>query len=152
MAARSRCGRAAVARARRAGEDGGVTLETLIASPVAGLLALAGGAALVYRLARTVLRLGIAAAEKTAVDGMVEVSIRHGDLTTMAERKAHVSAVRRARGRAALQLLLWGGLLVVPAVLDATRPVYALAALVWFLPRRPLRFTPAPATREKTGG
>lgn len=126
----------------------GVTLDSFIASPVAGLLALVGGAALVYRLGRTLLRLGIAAAEKTAVDGMVEVSIRTGDLTTMAERKAHVAAVRRARARSALLALLWGGLLAVPAVLDATRPVYALAALVWLLPRRPLRFTPGPGVRE----
>jgi hypothetical protein len=141
---------AAVARVRRAGENGGVTLDSLIASPLAGLLALVGGAALVYRLGRTVLRLGIAVAEKTAVDGMVEVSIRHGDLTTMAERKAHVAAVRRARAGAAMQTLLWGGLLVIPAVFEATRPVYALAALAWLLPRRPIRFTPtsAPSTRE----
>lgn len=127
-----------------------MTLDSLIASPIAGLLAVVGGAALVYRLARALLRLGIAAAEKTAVDGMVEVSIRHGDLTTMAERKAHVGAVRRARAGAALQALLWGGLLAVPAVFDATRPVYALAALVWLLPRRPIRFTPisAPVPRE----
>lgn len=125
-----------------------MTLATILASPVVGLLALAGGAALVYRLGRTVLRLGIAAAEKTAIDGMVEVSIRHGDLTTMAERKAHVAAVRRARARAIGLTLLWGGLLVIPAVFDVTRPVYALAALAWFLPRRPLRFTPAPRTRE----
>jgi hypothetical protein len=130
------------------GEVRGVTLESFIASPVAGLLALAGGAALVYRLARTVLRLGIAAAEKTAVQGMVEVSIRNGDLTTMAERQAHVAAVRRARAGAVAQTLLWSGLLVVPAILDVTRPVYALAALVWLLPRKPLRFTPAPQTRE----
>jgi hypothetical protein len=130
------------------GQDGGVTLEAFLASPIAGLLALIGGAALVYRLARTVLRLGMAAAEKTAVEGMVEVSIRNGDLTTMAERKAHVAAVRRARAGAAAQTLLWGGLLVAPAILDVTRPVYALAALVWLLPRRPLRFTPAPHTRE----
>ncbi|HET7233416.1 MAG TPA: hypothetical protein VFJ16_25620 [Longimicrobium sp.] len=125
-----------------------MTLETILASPVLGLLALLGGAALVYRLGRTVLRLGIAAAEKTAIDGMVEVSIRHGDLTTMAERKAHVAAVRRARWRAGLLTLLWASLLVIPAVLDVTRPVYALAALAWLLPRRPLRFTPAPSTRE----
>ena len=125
-----------------------MTLESFIASPVAGLLAMVGGAALVFRLARTVLRLGIAAAEKTAVDGMVEVSIRTGDLTTMAERKAHVAAVRRERARAALLAVLWGCLLAVPPVLDAARPVYALAALVWFLPRRPIRFTPLPGTRE----
>lgn len=133
---------------RARGEFPGVTLESFIASPLAGLLALIGVVALVYRLARTVLRLGIAAAEKTAVQGMVEVSIRNGDLTTMAERKAHVSAVRRARAGAAAQALLWSGLLVVPAILDVTRPVYALAALVWFLPRKPLRFTPAPQIRE----
>jgi len=129
-----------------------VTLESILSNPLVGILALVGAAALVYRLARTVLRLGIAAAEKTAVDGMVEVSIRHGDLTTMAERKAHVAAVRRVRARAAGFLALWGGLLVVPAILDVTRPVYALAALVWLLPRRPLRFTPLPDRRDEPAG
>jgi hypothetical protein len=79
---------------------------------------------------------------------MVEVSIRNGDLTTMAERKAHVAAVRRARGQAIAMTLVWGGLLVIPAILDVTRPVYALAALAWLLPRKPLRFTPAPPIRE----
>jgi hypothetical protein len=126
-----------------------VTLETIIASPVVGLFALAGGAALVYRLARTLLRLGITAAEKTAVEGMVEASIRTGDLTTMTERKAHVAAVRMARAKAAGLTLLWAGLLVVPVILDVTRPVYALAALAWLLPRRPLRFTPLPAQRDE---
>lgn len=125
-----------------------MTLDAFIASPIAGLFAVFGGAALVYRLGRTMLRVGIAAAEKTAVDGMVEVSIRNGDLTTMAERKAHVAAVRRTRARSALLALLWGGLLFVPALLDATRPVYALSALVWFLPSRPLRFTSAPIPRS----
>ena len=125
-----------------------MNLQSILASPLIGLLAVVGGAALVYRLLRTLLRLGIAAAEKTAIDGMVEVSIRNGDLTTMAERKAHVAAVRRARLGSIALALLWGALLVVPAALGVTRPVYALAALAWFLPRRPLRFTPLPGTRS----
>jgi hypothetical protein len=125
-----------------------VTLESLIASPVVGLLALAGGVALVYRLGRTVLRLGITAAEKTAVDGLLETSIRNGDLTTMAERQAHIGQVRRARGRALLLGLLWAALLVAPAIAGVSRPVYAVAALLWLLPRRPIRLTQLPGGRN----
>ena len=123
------------------GETVAVTLDTVIASPVTGLLALVGGVAIVYRLARGLLRLGLAAAEAGAAGAMVQASIRHGDLTGMAERRAQVSAVRRARTRAALEVLLWLALLAVPPMAALSRPVYALAALVWLLPRTPIRLT-----------
>jgi hypothetical protein len=118
-----------------------VSLDTIVANPLTGLLALVGCAALAYRLGRALLRLGLAAAEAGAVGGLMRVSVRQGDLTGMAERQALVSAVRRGRALAVLMAALWAALLVVPALAGIARPVYAAAALVWFLPRRPIRLT-----------
>jgi len=118
-----------------------VSLDAIIASPLTGLLALAGCAALVFRLGRSLLRVGLAAAEAGALGGMMRVSVRQGDLTGMAERQAIVSAVRRTRLLALLTAALWALLLVVPPLAGVARLVYAAAALVWLLPRRPIRLT-----------
>lgn len=126
-----------------------MTVESIIASPLTGLLALIGLAALVYRLGRSLLRLGLAAAEAGAVGGMMRVSVRQGDLTGMAERQALVAAVRRNRILALLTAALWAVLLVAPPLAGIARPVYAAAALVWLLPRRPLRLTAVRASRVK---
>ncbi|HSU14859.1 hypothetical protein [Longimicrobium sp.] len=116
-----------------------MTLESVIAHPVVGLLAVFGCVALVFRLARAALRLGLSTLESASAGGLVEVSIRHGDLTGMAERQAQARAARRARLRAILLVLLWAALLVAPVVAGISRPVYALAALLWLLPRKPVR-------------
>ena len=118
-----------------------MSLDAILASPVTGLLALVGLAALVYRLGRSLLRVGLAAAEAGAVGGMMRVSVRQGDLTGMAERQALVGAVRRGRALALLTAALWAALLVAPPLAGVARPVYAAAALVWLLPRRPIRLT-----------
>jgi hypothetical protein len=118
-----------------------VSLDAILASPLTGILALVGCAALVYRLGRALLRVGIAAAEAGAVGGMMQVSVRQGDLTGMAERQAHVALVRRRRTLALLEAALWGLLLVVPPVAGVARAVYAAAVLVWFLPRPRIRLT-----------
>lgn len=118
-----------------------VSLDAILASPVTGFLALVGVAALVYRLGRSLLRVGLAAAEAGAVGGMMRVSVRTGDLTALAERRAVVSAVRRTRILALLTTAAWAALLIAPPLAGVARPVYAAAALVWLLPRRPIRFT-----------
>jgi len=118
-----------------------VSLDAVLASPVTGILALVGCAALVYRLGRALLRVGLTAAEAGAVGGMMQVSVRQGDLTGMAERQAHVALVRRRRARALLEAALWGLLLVVPPIAGVARLVYAAAVLVWLLPRQPIRLT-----------
>jgi len=123
-----------------------VSLDAILASPVTGILALVGCAALVYRLGRALLRVGLTAAEAGAVGGMMQVSVRQGDLTGMAERQAHVALVRRRRARALLEAALWGLLLVVPPIAGVARLVYAAAVLVWFLPRAPIRLTPPTRT------
>jgi hypothetical protein len=121
-----------------------VSLESILASPLTGLLAVVGVAALVYRLGRSLLRVGLAAAEAGAVGGMMRVSVRTGDLTGMAERQAVVGAVRRKRALALLTAALWAVLLAAPPLAGVSRPVYAAAALVWLLPRRPIRLTTVP--------
>lgn len=136
--------RRALSLSCRSHETVGVSLESLAAHPLVGLLAFVGGAALLYRVGRGVLRLGLAAAETAAVNGLVEISIRHGDLTGLAERRAAARLVRRTRVRAGLFLLLWLALLVVPLFAGVARLVYAACALLWLLPREPIRLTPSP--------
>jgi len=128
-------------RTGRIGETVGVNFDAIAAHPLVGLLALAGGAALLFRSARALLRLGLAAAEGATIGGLVEVSRRNGDLTGMAERQEQARTVRRARSRSLLLFLLWGGLLAVPPLAGVAKLVYAAASLVWLLPRPPIRPT-----------
>ena len=116
-----------------------MNLPPIFDHPVVGLLAAVGAVGLVYRLGRTLLRLGIAAAEATAVGGLLETSIRNGDLTGMAENREVVQRARAGRLRAGALLLLWSALLILPPAFGVARAVYAVSALVWLLPRRPLR-------------
>ncbi|HEX6748197.1 MAG TPA: hypothetical protein VF092_12955 [Longimicrobium sp.] len=126
-----------------------MTIEFIIAHPVVGLLALIGAAAIIYRLARATLRLGLSTLESASAGGLVEISIRHGDLTGMAERQEQARIARRARLRAILFALLWLALLVVPVVAGISRPVFAAAALLWLLPRKPIRLATANPTRTR---
>lgn len=103
------------------------------------LLAVFGVLALVARLGRSALRLGLNAAEATAASGAAEVSERRGDITGYLERRANTDALRRARRRNLLALAAYGIFLVIPPFLPVTREVYAAAALLWLLPRRPVR-------------
>ncbi len=101
-------------------------------------LAAAGCVALVSRVGRSLFRFGLAAARANAAAGLLEVSTRRGDLTAMAERREQASAFRRARLGSGLRLLLWIGALAAPPLLGWAREAYALASLVWLLPRPPL--------------
>ena len=101
-----------------------------------GFLAVAGGLALVARLFRALIRLGLAAVEKTAASGLAEVAARRGDLTGLAERRETEGRARQGRLRAALLVALWLLVLLVPPFTGWTREVYALASVLWLLPRR----------------
>jgi hypothetical protein len=125
-------------------------LTEFASNPLVSLLAFAGGAALVYRLVLALLRVGVRAAEGTAINGLMEISMRNGDLTGMAERRAMKDAIRRARGRDLLSTGLWGALLVAPAIAGVASLVYAPAALVWLLPRKRVRLLMEQAPRERT--
>lgn len=113
--------------------------------PVLFIFAAAGLFALVGRLFRSLLRLGLAAAEATAVAGQIDASVRRGDLTAMAEGREQERGVRRTRLLAGLLALLWVALLVVPPVLGWGREGYAAAAILWLLPRQHIRPRIAPA-------
>jgi hypothetical protein len=112
--------------------------------PLLGILAVVGVLAIVARLGRSLLRVGITVAEETAAAGMAEASARRGDLTGLAERREQKTALRRTRFKQLAVSTLWIALLVVPALAGWGRPVYAAAVLLWLLPRAPLRQVRAP--------
>lgn len=116
------------------------------------VLAVFGFVALVTRLGRAALRLGLNAAETTATSGLAEVSHRRGDITGFLERRASEQSLRRARRGAAALTFAYLLLLAVPAFASMAREVYAACSLLWFLPRRPLRrvhAAPAPVEIEE---
>lgn len=120
-------------------------LVDLTSGPVGGLVAVFGVLAILARLGRSVLRVGITVAEETAAAGMAEASARRGDLTGLAERRDQRIALRRTRFKQLAIAVLWVALLAGPALAGWGRPVYAAAALLWLLPRAPLRQVRAPA-------
>lgn len=120
-------------------------------APLVGLLAVLGGVAIVFHLLRSLFRLGIATAEKTALDGMAEISARRGDLTAMAEQRQQQRELASSRRFSALSTLALGALLIVPPIAGFTQLAYAAGSLLWLLPRKPLRLrlpTAPPASEE----
>ena len=107
--------------------------------PLLVLLAIAGAVGLGVRVVRSLLRVGVTAAEETAVASLAEVSARRGDLTGLAENREMRRSLRRSRLREVGLLGVWVGLLAVPPVAGWLPAGYAAAALLWFLPRRPIR-------------
>ena len=101
-----------------------------------GFLAVVGGFALAARLSRALVRLGLAAVEATAASGLAEVAARRGDLTGLAERRETEERARQGRLRAALVVVLWLLVLLVPPLTGWMREVYAAASMLWLLPRR----------------
>ena len=114
-----------------------------IPGPILGFLALVGVLAILARLGRSLLRVGITAAEETAAAGVAEASARRGDLTALAERKEQKLALRRTRWKQLGASAAWAALLFAPVAVGWGRPVYAAAALLWLLPRAPLRRPPS---------
>ena len=117
--------------------------------PFLGFLAVLGGVALVVRLGRSLVRLGLTAAELGAASGLAEVSARRGDITGLAERASHGAELRRNRRRDIAFVLFWLALLVIPPLAGWTRIVYAAAAVLWVLPRRPILKRPVRVAVER---
>lgn len=97
------------------------------------LLAVVGAAAILRSLARTVLRLGLSAAEESTASGLAEVSARRGDLTGLAERSDVAKSARRRRRRDLLLSGMWLAWLAVPPFLGWAGEAYALAAPLWLV-------------------
>jgi hypothetical protein len=99
------------------------------------VLAIAGGMALLSRALRSALRLLLRTGEVTAASGLVDISLRRGDLTTLAERRAQERRARRRRRRDGLLSLLWFAWLLVPVAGGWLPGAYALAAPLWLVKR-----------------
>lgn len=97
------------------------------------LLAIAGALAIVRGLGRTLLRLGLRAAEETTASGMAEVSARRGDITGLSERRQVAQAARRERRRDLAQVILWLAWLAIPPIAGWVPEAYALAAPLWLV-------------------
>lgn len=98
------------------------------------LLPIAGGAAAVWHLVRAGLRLLRVGVSGVWADEMARTHARHGDLTSLDERRQeHARARRRAR-RAALEVAGWIALLIVPPFTPWPRAIYAGYALLWVPP------------------
>lgn len=99
-------------------------------------LAVAGFFAVLLRLGRSLLLLGVRAAESTAAGGLAELSERRGDVTGFMERRDAAGRMRSSRRRAGLSALVWTLVLVVPPLAGVALEAYAAASLLWLLPRR----------------
>lgn len=119
-----------------------------VPEPILFPLAIAGAVALVVRLFRSVLRLGVTAAEASLAAGSVEASARRGDLTALSEGQTRTRALRRARWREFGWVGGYAALLVVPPVAGVAPLAYAASALLWVLPRRPVRPRPRPEPED----
>lgn len=114
-------------------------MTSVLPSGLVLLLAAIGVGGVIVRLGRTLLRLGLSSAEAAAASGLADVSARRGDLTGLAERRDAERAARGARRRDTAWAVLWLLVLILPPLLGWTPEAFAVAALVWLLPRRPLR-------------
>lgn len=108
-------------------------------SGVVAILAAAGVFALVMRVGRAALRSALRIAELTAAKGLVEISLRRGDLTGVAERRTAEQSARRGRRREMAVGTLWGLWLIVPLFTPWMPEIYAVAAPLWLLPRTTTR-------------
>lgn len=98
------------------------------------LLAALGGGAAIWHLVRAALRLVGGGVSGVWADEMARTHARHGDLTSLDERRReHARARRRAR-RAALEVAGWLALLAIPAFTSSPRAIYAGYALLWVPP------------------
>lgn len=97
------------------------------------LLALLGGLALAWGLARALLRLLWGGAEGYLARELSEVRGRRGDLTGMEEARSALLEARRRRRRNAAAALLWGGVLAGAPFTPWTRSIYVLCSSLWIL-------------------
>lgn len=105
-----------------------------ILGDLVGILAVIGGAALVFRLIASALRVVIWWAHAAAAGAQVERTTRRGDVTGIGESRTAAAAARRKRREAAGATLLWLVWLIAPPAFGLLREGYAIAAPLWLLP------------------
>ena len=108
------------------------------------VLAAIGGAALLSRLGRSLFRFALRAAEVTAAKGLVEISMRRGDLTGLAERRVAERSARSSRRRELATGAVWALWMVAPLFTPWALDAYAVAAPLWLLPGTSPRPRPKP--------
>ena len=113
-----------------------------------GILAFLGVVALVLRLLRSFARLALRAAEANAAAGLADISARRGDVTAMIERQNARKEARRDRRIAMATAALWLLWLALPPFAGVAREAFAVAALLWLVPRQPLVRRELPASSE----
>lgn len=99
------------------------------------VLAVAGGVALVIRLLRSLARWALRSAEVVAASSSVETSARRGDLTGLADARKAERLARSAQRREGLMVGILFLSISIPFAVNAFG-FYALAAPLWFFPRR----------------
>ena len=103
--------------------------------PLLYILAFAGVSALLLRIARAFFVLIHRSGQAWLAGETANRRHEHGDLTGLGEAAARERAARSARRVAALELVIWTALLLVPPLTPWTREIYAACALLWLMLR-----------------
>jgi hypothetical protein len=98
------------------------------------VLAFAGVLAVLYRAARTMLRLLRRGVDALVAGEMAELRAQRGDLTGMADAAGAREVARRRRFLALAMLCFWVLLLIVPPLTPWPGLLYALYSVLWLVP------------------
>ena len=109
--------------------------------PVLYILAFAGVSALLVRIAGALFVLLHRSGQAWLAGEAANRRQEHGDLTGLSEAAARERSARSARRRAAMLLVLWLALRVVPPFTPWTLEIYAACALLWLFVRARLART-----------
>ena len=97
------------------------------------LLAAAGVAAALLRLAHWVYRAARSGTEVLVAAESARARAQHGDVTGMQEAVERADAARGRRSRAVLAAVAWLVLVVLPALTPWVREIYAAYSLLWLV-------------------
>lgn len=106
------------------------------------LLAVAGIAAVLVRLARALFRTAHSGTEAFVAGETARTRERRGDLTGMREAGRRQERARQERRRRLAGALAWLALLVAPSLTPWSREIYAAYSLLWLQSARSGRAAP----------
>ena len=99
------------------------------------LIALPGIAAVVLRWSRALFVTARHSLERFIAGQIADTRAQRGDISGMSEAESIRSKARAEALRSLLLVLFWSALLLGPLLLPGTLLIYALYAVLWFLPR-----------------